>query len=124
MALPNPPYIDRLEVAAATAALQKWLWTCLAAGWDPTDPATTSTSWSHDDNMEASRRGWMIAQPPGNNIQHVDLFSLKRGTFAHSIMEQIIKGASVDPLCAKAVTVLSAQKLRFPNQRFAFEKPE
>lgn len=112
--MPNPP---RTEHEAAVAALQKWLWACVAAGWDPTTPA--SGRWSHDDNIEAMQLGWMISQPPGS--EHLDLFSLKQGIKPAQLMQQIVSLAPIHPVCARAVIALSAQKLKYPNIKFAFD---
>lgn len=112
--MPSPP---RTEHEAAVAALQKWLWACFAAGWDPTSPA--SGRWSHDDNMEAMQLGWMISQPPGS--EHLDLFSLKQGIKPAQLMQQIVSLAPIHPVCARAVIALSAQKLKYPNIKFAFD---
>lgn len=112
--MPNPP---RTEHEAAVGALQKWLWACVAAGWDPTTPA--SGRWSHDDNIEAMQLGWMISQPPGS--EHLDLFSLKHGIKPAQLMQQIVSLAPIHPVCARAVIALSAQKLKYPNIKFAFD---
>lgn len=112
--MPDPP---RTEHQAAVAALQKWLWACVAAGWDPTTPA--SGRWSHDDNIEAMQLGWMISQPPGS--EHLDLFSLKQGIKPAQLMQQIVSLAPIHPVCARAVIALSAQKLKYPNIKFAFD---
>jgi hypothetical protein len=97
-------------------ALQKWLWQCVAAGWDPT--GGVDSHWSHDDNMAVQHLGWMIAMPPGS--EHFDLFSLRPGVRASSVMKTIIDAASVDPLCAKAVALLGKQRVLHPNTKFAF----
>lgn len=39
--------------AVNAEALQKWLWQCVAAGWDPT--GGVDSHWSHDDNKAANR---------------------------------------------------------------------
>lgn len=115
--MPIPPRTEALEHEVAVAALQKWLWACVAAGWDPTSPA--SGRWSHDDNMEAMQHGWMISQPP--NSEYVDLFSLKKGVTSAQIMREIIALAPIHPICARAVITLTAQKLKHPNIKFAFD---
>jgi len=69
--------------------------------------------------MEAMQLGWMISQPP--NSEHLDLFSLKKGVKATQIMQEIVSLAPIHPLCARAVTTLTAQKLKFPNIKFAFD---
>ena len=115
--LPNPPRTEGSEHEVAVVALQKWLWACVAAGWDPTNPA--SGGWSHDDNLDAMQLGWMISQPPGSG--HLDLFSLRKGFSPAQLMQQIVSLAHINPVCARAVVVLSAQKLKFPNIKFAFD---
>lgn len=115
--MPNPPRTEALEHEAAVAALQRWLWACVAAGWDPTSP--NSGRWSHDDNVEAMQQGWMISQPPGS--EHLDLFSLKRGVKPAQIMQEIVSLAPIHPVCARAVITLTAQKLKYPNIKFAFD---
>ena len=102
--------------AASAEALQRWLWRCLAAGWNPLgdhDPR-----WTHDDNMAVQHLGWMIATPPQS--QHFDLFSLRQGVHVPSIMAKIVSAAPIDPLCAKAVALLGSQRLKFPDIKFAF----
>lgn len=112
--MPDPPRTDH---EAAVAALQKWLWACVAAGWDPM--SASGGRWSHDDNMEAMQLGWMISQPPGS--EHLDLFSLKQGIKPAQLMQQIAGLAPINPVCARAVVALSAQKLKYPNIKFAFD---
>ena len=115
--MPNSPRTEGLDHEVAVAALQKWLWACVAAGWDPTNPA--SGRWSHDDNMEAMQHGWMISQPPSS--EHLDLFSLKRDVKPAQIMQEIVSLAPIHPVCARAVITLTAQKLKYPNIKFAFD---
>ncbi len=115
--MPNPPRTEALEHDAAVAALQRWLWACVATGWNPTTPV--NGRWSHEDNLEAMRHGWMISQPPCS--EHLDLFSLKKGTEPAQIMQEIISLAPIHPVCARAVITLTAQKLKFPNIKFAFD---
>lgn len=115
--VPDPPRAEALDHEAAVAALQMWLWACIAAGWDPTRPA--SGRWSHDDNMEAMQHGWMISQPMSSD--HLDLFSLRMGVQPAQIMQEIISLAPTHPVCARAVITLTAQKLKYPNIKFAFD---
>ena len=68
--------------------------------------------------MAVQHLGWMIAMPPGSG--YFDLFSLRPGVRASSIMKTIIDAASVDPLCAKAVALLGKQRVLHPNTKFAF----
>ena len=65
------------------------------------------------------QHGWMISQPPSS--EHLDLFSLKRGVTPAQIMQEIVSLAPIHPVCARAVIVLTAQKLKYPNIKFAFD---
>ena len=112
----SKPPIKVLDHAVNAEALQKWLWQCVAAGWDPA--GGVDSHWSHDDNMAAQHLGWMIAMPPGS--EHFDLFSLRPGVRASTVMKTIIGAASIDPLCAKAVTLLGQQRILYPNIKFSF----
>lgn len=76
--------------------------------------------WSHDDNTEAMALGWMIAQPPGS--EHLDLFSLKQDRTARMFMDEIVRLAPIHPLCARAVVILSAQRIKHPNIKFNFQR--
>lgn len=109
------PDVGALSHEVAAEALQRWLWSCVAAGWDPS--LRENPRWTHEDNNEAQKLGWMIAQPPGSG--HLDLFSLGRLSPA-DLMRHIVSMAPHLPLCAKAVMVLSAQRLENPNIRFNF----
>lgn len=110
------PPVEAPDHAVSAEALQKWLWQCVAAGWDPT--GGVDTHWSHDDNMAVQHLGWMIAMPPGS--AYFDLFSLRSGVRASEIMKKIIDAAPIDPLCAKAVALLGKQRVLYPNAKFAF----
>lgn len=101
---------------ASAEALQRWLWQRVAAGWNPS--GGDSSRWSHDDNMKVQHLGWMIASPPGS--PHFDLFSLRPGTKASVLMRSIVNSAQIDPICAKAVAVLGAQRVLHPDVKFAF----
>lgn len=116
--LPRNPRTTALGTSheEASLALQRWIWSCLGAGWDPTRP--TNTVWSHDDNQQAMARGWMISQPPGS--PHLDLYSLDRYKTPPAIMKTLIAGAPIDSLCAKAVATLSAQRLAHPDIKFNY----
>ena len=117
--MPIPPGTTKADHEEVSHALQRWLWSCLAAGWNPAQPE--SHVWSHDENQQAMSLGWMISQPPGS--QHVDLFSLRPAIPACEIMDTLIRAAPVDPLAARAVAVLTAQRLKHPNVKFNFLRP-
>lgn len=109
------PDVSALSHELAAEALQRWLWSCVAAGWDPS--LRENPRWTHEDNNEAQKLGWMIVQPPGSG--YLDLFSVGRLSPA-DLMRRIVSMAPLSPLCAKAVMVLSAQRLEHPNVRFNF----
>lgn len=109
--------VENHEVAVK--ALQAWIWACVAQGWDITKP--NDTRWTHEDNMAAAQLGWMIANPP--HSPYLDLFCITRdGMKPHEMMKRIIRSAPIDPLCAKAVMVLSALRLQHPDVKFAFSQ--
>lgn len=114
--MPNPPRTEALEHETAVAALQRWLWACVATGWDPTSPASGVVALPCASSMQY---GWMILQPPSS--EHLDLFSLKRGVTPAQIMQEIVSLAPTHPVCARAVIALTAQKLKYPNIKFAFD---
>lgn len=101
--------------AASVEALQRWLWNCAAAGWTLTGDAPGT--WSHDDNMAVQHLGWMIAKPPGSPLY--DLFSLTRASPA-ACMKVLLSAAATDPYCAKAVVLLTQQRLLHPTVKFAY----
>ena len=118
-AMPDIPRTESPNHEASVAALQKWLWVWIEVGWDPM--SASGGRWSHEDNLIATQLGWMISQPPDS--KYLDLFSLKKGVTPAQIMRQIVAMAPICPLCAQAVAILSAQKLKYPNQKFAFDEP-
>lgn len=100
-------------------AIQLWLWHLAEQGWKPFE--TDIERWSHEDNQAATKLGWMIVELP-NQAGRLDLFSLKPGRTPKQIMETIVAAAPLDPLCARAVAVLTQQRFRFPNATFSYEK--
>lgn len=102
-----------------TRALQLWLWVQVGSGWRPF-AGIDAAVWSAEDSEQSMGLGWMIAQPP--ECPWVDLYSLSRSVPAWKVMEQIRESASIIPLCAKALAVLTAQKLKHPNVRFNYEQ--
>ena len=63
----------------------------------------------------------MIVEMPGQ-AGRLDLFSLKPGRTPKQVMETIVAAAPLDPLCARAVAVLTQQRFRFPNTKFSYQK--
>ena len=118
--MPSLPDKDRgYSDEEVTRALQLWLWVQVGSGWKPFADIDT-TVWSAEDNEQATGLGWLIAQSPGN--AWLDMYSLSRSVPAWKIMEQIRESASIIPICAKALAVMTAQKLRYPNTRFNYEQ--
>jgi hypothetical protein len=105
------------EVAAK---LQSWLWHAAASGFVPLG-GTDDSRWSHDDNLNSSKFGWMIVEAPGTGL--LDLYSLRPGIRSYEVMKQIAALATLDPLAAKAVGTLTKLRLENPNVRFAFMEP-
>jgi hypothetical protein len=105
------------EVAAK---LQSWLWHAAEGGFVPLS-GTNDSRWSHDDNMQSTKFGWMIVEAPGTGL--LDLYSLRPGIRSYEIMKKIVALAALDPLAAKAVGTLTKLRLENPNVRFAFMEP-
>lgn len=120
--VPNPPRTQGVDHETSHIALQKWIWSAVAGGWSPTG-GFTDQRWTHDDNMAAQPLGFMITKPPGSKFY--ELYSITRSSVlrenANWLMKQLIEAASIDPLCAKAVGVLTAQKLANPDRKFAYD---
>ena len=116
----NLPIATGAEIAdheRLAFGLQKWLWMVTAMGWKPMQPSNYER-WSHEDNAEAMRLGWMISQPPEGVL--LDLFSLTPGKTPADIMRTIIDLAPINPLCGKALATLTALRLANPNVNFGF----
>lgn len=60
----------------------------------------------------------MIAKPP--NSPFYELFSLYPNIHPVIIMKKIVSAAPIDPICAKAVAILGAQRLTHPQIKFAY----
>lgn len=121
MSMPYPPATqnpshDMHDLAAE--ALQQWLWACINRGWKPTHPSESDLHWHHEDNMEASRLGWMMVRPPGSPFY--DLFDLQQRRSPHVLAKLIADMAPISPLCAKALTILTAQCLSNPYKKFRY----
>lgn len=121
MSMPRPPTpFDGANDAhdAAAQALQQWLWACAARGWRLTDADKSNLHWHHEDNMEAAQLGWMLARPPGSTLY--DVFDLQHRRSPYTIAKLIAEMAPVSPLCAKALTILTAQCLNNPEKKFRY----
>lgn len=91
--------------------IQLWLWQHARDGWVP-----IPQRWTHEDNEEAQKLGWMIIELPSKGA---DLFSLD-GRPPSEIMSSITAMAHLIPVCAKALGILTAQKLAHPDEAFNF----
>ena len=94
----------------ALAELQLYLWERAKRGWNPMHP--NSPHWSFDDNTQSQALGWIIAQSPGTDGGALELIGLDRHQSREQLFETISRMANIDPICAKALRVLTAQKLR------------
>lgn len=108
--LPSPPRTEGfVDPEAVTAAMRRWFWALAATDYDFTDPPR----WTHDDNRMALDYGFQIIVVPdktGAISYHV--IPTTRGLSEETITERVAKLAPLDPLCAKAVAVMAANKLR------------
>jgi len=90
--------------------LQQYLWHHARRGWGPMRPSTPH--WSYDDNTESQRLGFIIAESPSiKGKLEVIGFGRHARTPSKDIIATIARMSSIDPLCAKAIRVLTAQKL-------------
>lgn len=95
--------------------IQRTLWIDVVSGrWTPATPR-----WTHDDNMDAQPLGWMILQLPSGRL---DLISLNPAAKPKEIFEAITQLSLINPLCAKAISVLAADKFKYPESKYSFEK--
>lgn len=113
----TPEGINRANLhAQGVDALQRWIWQCVVAGWDPMgDPGDF---WSHDDNLAVQHLRWALIRTPHSELY--DLVCLDWGLSPSQTYKAIVRMAPVDNYCAKAVSILSKQRLMFPEYRFAF----
>lgn len=90
--------------------LQTYLWGHVRRGWDPMRPNTIH--WSHDDNTESQRLGFIIAESPSikGKLEVIGLGQWGRSPQAE-VLAAIARMSSIDPLCAKAIRALTVQKL-------------
>lgn len=107
--LPNPPRTEGFsDPEAVTDAMRRWFWALAQNDIDFSDPP----HWTHDDNRQAQTYGFAIVAVPGvkGELRHA-VVSLTRRTSVKDVEHMIVKLAPIDPLCAKALGVLTAQKL-------------
>ena len=107
--LPNPPRTEGfIDPEAVIHALRQWFWALAETEFDFTDPPR----WTHDDNRQAqSYKFHLLHVKDKQGRPCVSTISLARGVTPAQIEEKIARLAHIDPLCAKALAVLTAQKL-------------
>lgn len=110
-ALPNPPRdAGFADPEAVVDAMRRWLWALADLGVDFTDPPR----WTHDDNRNAQTYGFAIlavADLASKQLVY-KLLSLDRSVTNEQIEKRLVALAPLDPLCAKAVGILTGAKLR------------
>lgn len=107
--LPNPPRTEGFsDPEAVINAYRRWFWMLADYDFDYVDPPR----WTHDDNRQAQTYGFAILAVPGltGGLRYT-VVSLTRHTKVQDVEHKIVKLAPIDPLCAKALGVLTAQKL-------------
>jgi len=104
---------DHYRVAVA---LQKWIHTALLSGWNPV--GETPGRWTREDNEAVAKYGFAILQLPNSPLY--DVFSLVQNQSPTNVFRLMIKRVGEDSLFAKAVGLLSAQRLTYPNQKFMY----
>lgn len=119
------PSTNRETTGADTShvtLLRKWLWNWAQCGWDPVTGRIDNDPdhWTHEDNQAAAALGWMLLHAPGAN-ESLDLFVVRPNLSAAGVMDTLKRLAPIDPLAAKALTLLVKQKMRNPDRKFNFE---
>lgn len=104
--------------------MQKYVWTMLEQGFS----TAPNPRWTHEDNQMALRLGWCLAANPyGNSTKTdpksalLDIISYSHAT-PHEVFLRIQQGAELDPLLAKALSILTAQRLLHPEVLFAYQE--
>lgn len=90
--LPNPPRTGGFsDPEAVIDAMRRWFWALAETEFDFSDPPR----WTHDDNRQAQTYGFAIVAVPE-----------VKGALRYAVVPP-----PIDPLCAKALGVLTHQKL-------------
>lgn len=107
--LPNPPRTEGFsDPEAVIEAMRRWFWALAQNDFDFSDPPR----WTHDDNRQAQTYGFAIVAVPGaKDALCYAVVSLTCHTKVQDIEHKIAKLAPIDPLCAKALGIITAQKL-------------
>lgn len=115
---------DRAEANAheiSADRLQTWLWhaSSVKHAWEKYDE---QKRWSHDDNVAVQHLGWAMIRPPMSEFY--DLYSLHNAQKPWEVFVHLLQAADHDPYAAKAVGILTAQRLKCPNVKFLYLPPE
>lgn len=107
--LPNPPRTEGFsDPEAVINAMRRWFWALAETDFDFSDPPR----WTHDDNRQAQTYGFMLLAVSGTNgALRYAVVPLTRHAKAQDVEHKIAKLAPIDPLCAKTLGILTAQKL-------------
>lgn len=73
--------------------------------------------WTFDDSLKSQAMGWLLAV-----IDHTGKLELLVSTryTTRAVLDDIRQRAPTDPLCAKALHIMSAQRLLYPTHKFAY----
>lgn len=97
-------------------ALQKWIHTALISGWNPV--GETPGRWTREDNEAVAQYGFAILQLPNSPLY--DVFSLVRDVKPKDVFKRVVHSVGENPIFAKAVGLLAAQRLTHPNHKFMY----
>ena len=107
--LPNPPRTEGFpDPEAVIKSMRRWFWALAETDFDFSDPPR----WTYDDNRQAQTYGFAILAVSGvkDGFRYA-IVPLTRHTKVQDVEHKIVKLAPIDPLCAKALGILTAQKL-------------
>lgn len=74
--------------------------------------------WGPEDTSHSVKLGWMLANIPGRN--EIELYVLTRQVDPKDIVRAIRDMASYDYICSKAVSIMTAQLMRYPDYPFTY----
>lgn len=84
--------------------IQKYIWHVATLGWNPLH----ADRWSHEDNQAMQPYGILMYADPNGKYQ---LYSLRERVSERELIDRITRLAPICPYCAKAVVLLSIQRL-------------